>query len=185
MRIVFFSQQPAVVAQCQQALEYSPRLLVPSEQHIGVHEPEAAREESALPGRQAVDRGPGVIAHHESLAKELAFDCGDRALDAGIVWRQKADDGDEQEARVQRRIAERLDERVFLRIIPARAHLLMNRVADSAPTLERSLEPEFLDGSNRAVERDPSHDLRVREVAPPAAHFPDTFVRLPPDILEV
>ena len=48
-----------------------------------------------------------------------------------------------------------------------------------------SARAEFLDGTNRTVERDPSHDLRVREVAPPTAHFPDAFVRLLPNFLEV
>src|ERR1700684_3529722 len=185
VRIVFLRQQPNVVAQRQQALEQSPRLLVPPEQHVIVDQPEAAGEESALPRRQAVDRGSGVVAHHESLAKKLAFDCGDRALDAGIVRRQKADDGNEQKARVQRRIAQRLDERVFVSVIAARAHLVMNRVTDSAPALERSLETEFLDRAHRAVERDPRHHLRMREVAPAASYFPDALVRLAPDFLEV
>jgi hypothetical protein len=32
----------------------------------------------------------------------------------------------------------------------------------------------------RAIERDPSHYLRMNEVLPPAARFPNAFVRLPP-----
>ena len=55
------------------------------------------------------------IAQHKSVTNERAFDGGDRASDAGIVRRQKADNGNEQQTRVERRIAERLDKRILLR----------------------------------------------------------------------
>ena len=58
---------------------------------------------------------------------------------------QKADDRDEQQARVERRIAEGLNERVLLGIKPALADFLMNRGPDISPALERPVEPEFLD----------------------------------------
>src|SRR3984957_17593199 len=111
MRIIFFRQKPDVIAQRQQALEQRMRFIVAPKQHISVDEPEATGEKRALPGREAVDSRARVITQHESVAKKPALDGGDRALDARIVRRQKADDGDQQQARVQARIAERLDER--------------------------------------------------------------------------
>src|SRR5580698_9770082 len=185
VRVVFLGQQPHVVAQRQQALEQSESLVMPSQQHVIVDEPEAAREKRALAGRQAVDRRSRIVAHHKSVAQKPAFNRSDRALDARIVRRQEADDGNEQQARVQRRVAERLDEGVFAHIIPVRADLCMDRSAGLAPALERSLEPEFLDRAHRAIECNPRHHLRMREMAPSASHFPDALVRLSPDGLEV
>ena len=96
------------------------------EQHVIVDQPEAAGEESAFAGRQAVHSGARVIAQHESVAKQLALDGRDGALDAGIVRRQKADHRNKQKARVQRRVAERLHERVLSGIKPMLAHFGMN-----------------------------------------------------------
>ena len=54
-----------------------------------------------------------------------------------------------------------------------------------APAVDGAVEPLLLDGAYRAIEGDPAHDLRVREVAPRAADLPDAFVGLPPTRLEV
>jgi hypothetical protein len=87
----------------------------------------------------------GVVAHYQSIPNERAFDGGDGAPDAGIVRRQEAYDRDEEQTRVQCRIAERLDERVLLGVVPMLAHFLMNRRPDISPALEGAVEPEFLD----------------------------------------
>ena len=102
-----------------------------------------------------------------------------------IVRRQKADEGNEQQACVQCRVAERLDKRVLLGVVPTLAHFLMNRRPNLSPALEGPIEPEFLDRAHRAIERDPRHHLRMREVARTASHFPDALVGISPDFLEV
>src|SRR5262249_7893082 len=44
---------------------------------------------------------------------------------------------------------------------------------------------ELLRAPDRAIEGDPRHDLGIGEVLAPAAGFPDAFIRLAPDALEV
>src|SRR5690606_29546074 len=53
------------------------------------------------------------------------------------------------------------------------------------PAFERRPHPELLRALDRAIEGDPRHHLRVREVLPSAAHFPDALVRLIPDAFEM
>src|ERR1700761_3191691 len=84
VRIVFLRQKPHVIAQSQQPLEQSASLVVTTQQHIIVDQPEAAGEKGALARGQAVDCGPGVIAQDKSVAQQLALDGGDCALDARI-----------------------------------------------------------------------------------------------------
>src|SRR5260221_1670241 len=54
LRIIFLGQQPEVVAQPEQPLEQALRLPAMTEQYQVVGQPEAAGQESALAGRQAV-----------------------------------------------------------------------------------------------------------------------------------
>src|SRR6185437_8023315 len=65
------------------------------------------------------------------------------------------------------------------------ADVLMNFLAQGAPAVDRSLQPEAFDALDGAVEGDPRHNLRIGEVPPPAAHFPDAFVGVCPDLLEM
>ena len=55
---------------------------------------------------------------------------------------------------------------------------------NAAPAIERSGELEFLGQPDRAIEGDPGHHLRMREVPARAADFPDPFVRFLPERLE-
>ena len=65
------------------------------------------------------------------------------------------------------------------------ARLLVNGGADILPTSQGCLEFEFLRRTDRAIEGDPRHDLRVREMSATAANFPQTVIRLGPDLLEM
>src|SRR4029077_13227775 len=44
---------------------------------------------------------------------------------------------------------------------------------------------ELLDRFHRAVDRDPRHHLRMGEMAPRPAHFPEALVGLAPDLFQV
>ena len=61
----------------------------------------------------------------------------------------------------------------------------MDLVADRSPSVDRPFQPELLHALHPAIERDPRHYLRVREVLARAAHLPDPLVRLGPDPLEM
>src|SRR6185436_20329780 len=60
----------------------------------------------------------------------------------------------------------------------------MDLVAPALPAVEGRVEPIPLDVLDGAIEREPRHHLRVREVATPAAHLPDPLVGLLPFRLE-
>ena len=58
----------------------------------GVDEPERARQEGALAGRQPVVGLLGRVAQHEPVAAQLALDRLDRARDARVVGGEEADE---------------------------------------------------------------------------------------------
>src|SRR6185312_11713503 len=75
LRVVLLRQQAEVVRKAGEPLEERQRLLVPPEQLVAVGEPERAREEGALPRRQAVDTGLlRPVAEHEAVLQQLALD---------------------------------------------------------------------------------------------------------------
>ena len=67
---------------------------------------------------------------------------------------------------------------------PVSADLVVDVVAQRAPTFERPVQAEALDGLDRAVDGDPGHDLRMGELPARAAHFPDPLVGLAPGDFE-
>src|SRR5580698_5291727 len=101
-----------------------------------------------------------------------------------MVRRQKAELRDEQQTRVQILRSVGLNERVPARVESLPAHLGVDRVAYPLPARERRLEPVALRILDDAIERNPSHDLRMREMPLRPANFPDTVVRQLPVGLE-
>ena len=51
--------------------------------------------------------------------------------------------------------------------------------------LDGAIEIELFDRLDRAIDRDPRHDLRMGEMAARSAHLPDTFIGLIPGRLQV
>src|SRR5215470_12085874 len=78
------------------------------------------------------------------------------AAEAGIQRREEADRWEEQQARVPNR----------------------------TPSLDGPFAAELLAQPDPAVEGNPGHHFRVREVAPPAAHLPDPFIWFVPAVFE-
>ena len=61
----------------------------------------------------------------------------------------------------------------------------MDVASELAPALDRAGPAVLLDGADAAVEGDPRHHLRVREVLARPANLPDALVGLLPGVLEV
>jgi len=66
----------------------------------------------------------------------------------------------------------------------APADLLVHVGPEPSPALGRPLAAKALDRLHRTIERNPRHDLRVREVAARPAHLPDALVGKAPGGLE-
>ena len=120
----------------------------------------------------------------EPVARQVALDRVDRAGHPRVGRRQEPDERDQERRRVELVGAVRLHERVALRVERLAADLVVDRLPDLAPLVDRPREVEALDRVDGAVERDPGEHLRVREVAARAAHFPDPFVGPIPGALE-
>ncbi len=99
--IVFLGQKADIVAQGQQALEQLASLADAPLQDEVVGEPKAAGKKHPLAGRQPVDYLSGVVAANQPVDDEPALDRRDGSDDAWIGRRQKADERQEQEARVE------------------------------------------------------------------------------------
>ena len=81
--------------------------------------------------------------------------------------------------------AVRLHEAAEFGVVTAPANVGVDGGGDLSPAIERAVEVELLGALDRAVEGHPRHDLRIGEVLALIAHFPDAFVRLDPDALEM
>ena len=92
--------------------------------------------------------------------------------------RQEADAGQQQQAGVELGRAIGLHERSQLFVKTALADVFANLIAQLAPVVERPFKPERLRALDCAIERDPSHDLRIGEMLRRPAHFPNALIGL-------
>src|SRR4029453_9919805 len=124
-------------------------------------------------------------ATDEAVVDETLLDRRHGAAYAWVFRRKEAHERHEEQARVERRRTVRLHERAELLVETAPADVLVDARAERTPAFGRAVELELLRRAHGAVEPHPRHHLRVREVPAPAAHLPDAFVRLLPDLGEV
>src|SRR4051812_28045825 len=61
----------------------------------------------------------------------------------------------------------------------------MNLIAQGAPFVERPREATFFGAPDSAIDGNPCHHLRVREVLAGSPHLPDTRIGLAPDFGDV
>src|SRR5438067_1348893 len=103
---------------------------------------------------------------------------------ARIVGWQEPDLRDQEQAGIEIRRAVRLHERVALRIVALGADLRVNRIARLLPTLDRAIETEGFGVLDRPIECHPGHHLRIGEMAPRTADFPNAFIGVAPARLQ-
>src|SRR6185369_4663726 len=142
-------------------------------------------EEGAFAGRETIVGEGRVVAVHETLDKESLLDGAHGAADALVRGGEEADERHEEEARVHLLRAVRLHERSDGGVERLLADLLMQLPAQRAPALDGAIELAELRAADGAVERDPDHDLGVREVLRVAAHLPDAVIGSEAEALEV
>src|SRR5262249_2034677 len=130
-------------------------LLVPVERRERVREPEAAREEDALAGREPIHAGLRLVAEDESVAHQLALNRLDGLDDPRILRGKEAHLGNEEEGRVEGVAAVELGEGPSFRVPCLLADLGADAVAYVLPAIHRSVEAELLRHLHRTVERDP------------------------------
>ncbi len=141
----------------RQMLEQMHRFVAAAEHQIGIDEPEAAGEEHALAGRQAVFRPSRCRSGAPALDHQTTLDRLDGGDDARIVRRQKPDRRQQQQAGVKLLRAIGTHEAAKLGIEPVRAHVGVDTLASFAPLLDRAGQLELFGTSDGAIEGEPGH----------------------------
>src|SRR4029078_4450178 len=182
--IIPFGKQPDVVTERQEALEQSNGVGAATQKDVIVGQPEAAREKRGFPLGQTVVSLGAVVAKHETVDDQALLHKLDGAANAWIARRQEADERNEQHAGVGKLRPVRLNEGVHTGVEGFRTNVGVDLVAHLAPVVDRSVEAEHLGALDRAVERDPGHDLGMREVLWRSPYLHDALVGVFPDLFE-
>ena len=98
---------------------------------------------------------------------------------------RKPTTGINSRTRVELAAAKALREGVAAGVESLLANRRMHVVADSSPTLQWCLQFEPLRIAHCAIQRHPRHDFGKSKVAATASYFPNSLVRLFPDLLQV
>ncbi len=109
----------------------------------------------------------------------------ERATHSRILRGQEADQRNEQSTRVEVLRSVALHEGSEFGVKAVAADIIMNSLAQLAPSIEWTIELEMFDGLDGAVECDPRHHLGVDEVLPVAAHFPYAVIGILPNTFEM
>ena len=155
-------------------------------QGIGLGQPEAADQERALAGRQAVLRLWRVVAQHEAVRASSS-----RSIASTVPRTRGSSAGRKPTIGISSVLASsRCEPNAWTKAPRSRSKPRAQTSAwiSSRSSRQRSTGPSRPNCSTAltaAVEGDPGHHLRVHEVLAAAAHLPDALVRLLPDLLQV
>src|SRR5262249_32813108 len=154
-------------------------------QRVIVGKPKAAREKYPFSWGQTINFCLGSITEHEAIDHEFLLDSRDRAAHAWIFRRQEADDGHQQQTRIELAASEALRKGVAVAVESKLANRRVDVVANLSPTFQRCIQFETLGITYRAIQSNPCHDLGKGKVATTASHFPNSIVRLLPDLFQM
>lgn len=183
--VPFLAEQANVVAQGQEPFEKFGGLCAAAGAQESVDEPEGAGEKDALGAGQTVVAVFGSVAQHETVCGQVALDGVDGTQDAGVVRREEADSGDQEQAGIECGAAVGLHERVHPRVEAVLHDVPVDGVPQVFPPLCRSGEAELSGSLDHPVHGDPGHDFGVDEMPSGSAHLPEPVVGLVPGAFEV
>ena len=162
VQVVFLGQKTEIVAKLQQPLEERARFIEPAEHHIDIGKPKRARDERAFRAR-----GPRCLSSSAARGRRASAPLRWRLRYRSRAGRSRARSRPAESAAEPRRgpglrniarscgAARRTRARECLRV----------SARGISPAIDRTVELEPLAALHRAVERDPAHQARVREVA--------------------
>jgi hypothetical protein len=101
-RVKLFGEQADVIASCQQSIEKVAGFVITTLQDVVIDEPEAASQKSAFARWQAIGWIDGFIAKNEiAIDQESGLDSLQRSPDSWVRRRKEADEGHQQQARIE------------------------------------------------------------------------------------
>src|SRR5919204_1322305 len=162
------------------AREQALGILVAAQQKETLCEPERGKEERAFPFREAVVELPVAIALDETVVDKIVLDRLNRGPDTGVVCWEKADQRQPQETGVDLVGAVEAHEATALPAVALQQHVLPDLVTELPPSLDWPVLSVSLNRLHRAVDGEPSHDLRVDEVSRFRANLPEAVVGITP-----
>src|SRR5215468_964626 len=121
-------------------------------------QPKGARQENAFSSRQTVHVFLGrPITQDQAVPHQLALNRRDRSADPFVRGRQKAEQGQSKQTRIERVRAIRLSERLLVDVVTPLANLVVDLFANLSPALDvlRLRVHATFGDLNRAIERDP------------------------------
>jgi hypothetical protein len=89
--IIFFCQQPDIVAQAQQPLKHRPSVFIATLQDVIVGKPKAASKEGAFVPGQTVDFALGIVAGDKAILEQKLFDSPHGSHDPRVISWQEPD----------------------------------------------------------------------------------------------
>src|SRR3954447_19281705 len=165
-----------VVRVGEHLLERQPGLVEPADTRQRLDVPERGDRERPFVALEPVRRCRGVVAVDETVRDELLADRIERREPPRVLRGDEARERHEQHRRVEDVGLVVLHERPPL-LVPAPGHDLGgDLVARLEPCDEVGGEPALPGDADGALDRDPRHQPRVREVLTPAARLPDALV---------
>jgi hypothetical protein len=126
-----------------------------------------------------------VIAVHQTIDYQLASYRFDGSANTRIVRGQKAHQRNHEQARVQLLRPVCLDKALATAAEAVRAHICMNPSSHISPLFDRRWQFMLFSSLDGSIHRHPGHDLRMSEMLPGAADFPDSLIRVCPDAGDV
>src|SRR3974390_733161 len=143
--------------------------------------PKATGHKGAFTFRQPIAGILTFVSEHEfAIDQQFVLDRAKRSLDAWVSRGKKSNTRNQWQTRIPAFRAVGLYKTFEIVIKAALAYFGTNFVGYLSPALARLIERFGLGHIRSAIERDPSHDLRMNEVLRSAADLPNTFVRLSP-----
>jgi hypothetical protein len=170
--------QPDVVGVGEHLLEGQPRLVESPGPGERLHPPEGAQREGRLLAGEPVGRRVHVVAVDAAVGDRLRGDRVERGDPAQVGGRDELAQGHEQQRGVEHVGVAVLHER---QAVPAARHdLVVDAVPNRHPAGDVGGQAALAGDPDRALDRDPAHQPRVRVVPAAAARLPDPIVGLVP-----
>jgi hypothetical protein len=172
-------EEPDIVGIAERPIKEVVRGIDLSTQGQRFDEPEGTEHKGPLAVRQAI---VVPIAADEVVLEQFGLNELDGRADTGIGRREEPDSWDGQRAGIEVPTVERLREGAEFGVVATRQNRLPDLLARLAPAVEWSIQAILAGKADAAIERSPTHELRVEEVLRPAAHLPDAAVQFLPSL---
>src|SRR3989338_251209 len=178
-RINFFCVQPNVIPECEECAKMIGRLLRLPGKRERINQPEAAEAEGPL---LALVR---ICPVHQGSVRKFPFQRAERAFRIGMIRREKFEEGEEERRCIDMFAVKFLEKTLSFCAVSAIEDEIPYCLAFAFPACKIDVPVVLLRHADPPVDGDPAHYFGVHVVLRLGAEFPDTVIRLPPDVADM